>query len=84
MFKKEAYIAGRLNKALKELSEKKKIDIAKKINQTELLIEAMTNLSNSKFKLGNYPEAINIVENTVDIASGRGAKLQLQTSYGNL
>ena len=31
MFKKEAYIAGRLNKALKELSEKKKIDIAKKI-----------------------------------------------------
>lgn len=60
------------------------IDIAKKINQTELLIEAMTNLSNSKFKLGNYPEAIQIAENTVDIASGSGAKLQLQNSYGNL
>lgn len=35
MFKKEAYIAGRLNKALKELSEKKKIDIAKKITDIE-------------------------------------------------
>jgi CRISPR-associated protein Cst1 len=35
MFKKEAYIAGRLNKAIKELNEKKKIDIAKKINDIE-------------------------------------------------
>jgi len=30
MFKKEAYIAGRLNKAVKELNEKKKIDVTKK------------------------------------------------------
>jgi len=35
MFKKEAYIAGRLNKAVKELNEKKKIDVTKKIADIE-------------------------------------------------
>lgn len=35
MFKKEAYVAGRLNKVIKELTEKNKIDIAKKINDIE-------------------------------------------------
>lgn len=35
MFKKEAYVTGRLNKALKELNEKKKIDLAKKIIDIE-------------------------------------------------
>jgi CRISPR-associated protein Cst1 len=35
MFKKEAYIAGRLNKVLKEFNEKKKIDTAIKINEIE-------------------------------------------------
>lgn len=73
MFKKEAYVAGRLNKVIKELNEKKKIDITKKIIDIEKspYLNFQKLLGRDLSSCQNMEELLISVQDAVEFVNGK-------------
>lgn len=58
--------------------------ISKKLNNNELYLEALTNISNAYYELGEYDLAIVYSTKVMKLAKEKQLKLQLDNAYGNL
>jgi AraC-like DNA-binding protein len=78
-----------LNYNIKKFNEtirygKEAAGIAKKLRNNQLYLEALTNISNAYYELGEYDRAIFYSTKVMKLAKAKTLKLQLDNAYGNL